>query len=140
MRRVHTALFALLAAHVLLGVARLPGKAIARRVDEVDAYRRLGAARYLLDSAHLDGADAIEWLLQNTDEQAAVLWRWPADGALEFVAALIAPRLLVDERAVPAGATSFAGRTIATGTVPSGARGAVVVQGTEDGGLRLTTR
>ena len=46
----------------------------------------------------------------------------------------------VDERLVPAGATQFAGRAIASGVVPSGARGAVVVQGTSDGGLTLTAR
>lgn len=130
----------LLGAHVALGVARIPGKAVGRRVDEVTAYREQGAAAFLCGRARLGGADELAWLFEHTDAQSVVLWRWPADGALEFTSALLAPRLVVDERLVPAGATRFAGRAIASGVVPSGARGAVVVQGTSDGGLTLTAR
>lgn len=133
-------LLALLGAHIALGVARIPGKVIGRRVDEIEQFRDQGPARYLLGRAQLDGADEIEWLLENTDEDCVVLWRWPAKGALEFVAALIAPRLLVDERHVPEGATRFDGRPIAAGTLPSGRSGQIVVQGTEQQGLLLTTR
>ncbi|HEB53233.1 MAG TPA: hypothetical protein ENI87_08270 [bacterium] len=130
-----TALAVLLGGHLLLGIARLPGRVWQRRVAEVRAYREAGAARFLLERAKLDGADEIEWLLANVPADHVVLWRWPADGALEFVAALLAPRLVVDERAVPDDATTFAGRPIATS-----ANGRIVVQGTEHGGLRIHGR
>ncbi|MEC8253417.1 MAG: hypothetical protein VX044_09400 [Planctomycetota bacterium] len=133
-------LIVLLGAHVALGVTRVPDKVIGRRLDEVAAYREQGAAAFLCGRARLSGAEELTWLLEHTDKQSVVLWRWPADGALEFTSALLAPRLVVDERLVPADATVFAGRPIASGVVPSGARGAVVVQGTPDGGLALTAR
>lgn len=133
-------LLVLLSLHVGLGLVRLPGKVWLRRVEEVADYRAKGAARFLLDSAQLGGAAELEWLLANTDPDSVVLWRWPADGALEFTGALLAPRLVVDDRVVPDGATTFAGRRIATGTVPSGEHGLITVQGTDDGGLRLTVR
>lgn len=133
-------LFALLAAHLLLGIGRLPGKVIARRVDQIGQYDKQGAARFLLERAKIGGADELEWLLQHTDENCVVLWRWPCDGALEFAASLLAPRLVVDERCLPADATTFAERSIAVGTVPSGERGQIVLQGTDSKGLLLTTR
>ncbi len=139
-RRGGAVLLLLLLAHLALGVARLPGKVWSRRCAEIEGYRQQGAARYLLGSARLDGAAAIEWLCANVPPDAAVQWRLPADGALEFVAALIAPRLCVDERHVPAGAESYAGRPLARGTIPGGATGAIVVQGTEAGGLVLRVR
>jgi hypothetical protein len=133
-------LLALLAAHLVLGVVRLPGRVWAQRVEEVGQYRELGAARFLLDRAKIGGADVIEWLLANTAADSVVLWRPPHDGALEFASALLAPRLLVLDGEVPAGATTFVGRHIAQGTVPSGERGLIIVQGTDGGGLRLTVR
>jgi len=132
-------LAALLIAHVALGLARLPGKVVGRRINETKAYREQGAARFLLASAHIGGADELEWLLEHTDERCVVLWRWPAKGALEFASALLAPRLVVDERLVPRDAVQFAGRPIAHGTVPAGTTGRILLQGTEDRGLLLTT-
>ncbi len=133
-------LLAVLALHVLLGLARLPNKVWGRRLDQVDAYRKQGAAEFLLEGARLEGAHVITWIRDHVPADQAVLWRWPADGALEFVAGLIAPRLLVDERAVEAGAELHAGRRLTRGVIPSGGRGLIVVQGTETGGLRLLVR
>ena len=133
-------LVALLVLHVAFGVARLPGRVWMRRIDEVAEYRTKGAVRFLLDSAQLGGAAELEWLLANTPPDSVILWRWPADGALEFAAALLAPRLVVDDRALPGGDSTFAGRDVARGTVPSGATGLITVQGTDDGGLRLLVR
>lgn len=133
-------LLALLGAHLALGALRVPGKVYGRRIADVEAYRRDGAARFLLDSARLGGADELEWLLAHTADDCVVLWRWPADGALEFAAALLAPRLVVDERKVAPGTVRFAGRPIAVGSAPDGATGQLVLQGTDGGGLRLTAR
>jgi glycosyltransferase involved in cell wall biosynthesis len=130
-------LLLLLLAHLAIGIGRLPTKVWARRLEEIADYRAQGAAHYLLDGARLGGADVIEWLTANTAEDSVILWRWPADGALEFTAALLAPRWIVDERCVAAGDTTFAGRPIAHGTLPTGERGLLTVQGTEDEGLEL---
>jgi len=108
-----TLLLALLAAHVLLGAARLPGKVWARRLGDIAAYRDLGAARYFLDDGHLHGAGAIEWLLANTPPDAVVLWRGDSKGALEFAPALLAPRLVVRDDACPPHASRHLDRPLA---------------------------
>ena len=60
---------------------------------------------------------------------------------LEFPPALLAPRLFVDERAVPPGAVTAAGRPLARGVLPDGSSGVLVLQGTADGvGLVLRVR
>lgn len=134
-------LLVLLGAHLALGIGRIPGRVIQRRLDEIHQYEQKGPARFLLEDAKLHGADELEWVLANTAEHSVILWRWPSKGALEFAAALLAPRLVVDERLVSPGATQFAGRTIATGTPPSCTPGLITLQGTgESRGLRLTTR
>jgi len=133
-------LLALLLAHLAIGVGRYPTRVIGRRLAEIELYEQKGGARFLLEDAKIPGAEQLEWLLANTDKDSVILWRWPSDGALEFAAALLAPRLVVDERKVPPGASTFAGRTIASGTTPSGERGLITLQGTEGKGLLLTTR
>lgn len=133
-------LLALLGAHLALGIGRIPSRVMMRRLDEIHEYERKGPARFLLEDAKLQGADELEWILANTDRDSVILWRWPSDGALEFAAALLAPRLVVDERKVDKRATEFAGRTIATGTTPSGDTGQITLQGTEQRGLILTAR
>jgi len=133
------AALALLAAHLLIGILRMPGRVIARRLDEIEQYQQ-GAARFLVDSAKLQGHEPLQWVLANTSEHSVVLWRWPSAGVLEFAAALLAPRLVVDERLVPVGAQQIGGRDIAIGTTPSGEHGLITLQGTETRGLRLTAR
>jgi hypothetical protein len=125
-------LLLLLGAHVVLGVFRLPGKVWGRRLDDIAEYRQKGAARYLLECARLSGADVVEWILQHAAVNTAVLWRGTSRGSLELVPGLLAPRLVVAEDAVPAGATSYQGRTLATGTLPSGQHGVLVVEGRGD--------
>ena len=137
-RAPNLVLFALLGAHLAIGIVRIPSRVISRRLDDIAQHQELGAARFLTESAKLQGADELEWVLANTPANCVVLWRWPADGALEFAAALLAPRLLVDCRQVPAGSTRFADRDIAIGTTPSGEHGLITLQGTDTDGLRLT--
>lgn len=133
-------LLVLLGAHLAIGIARIPGRVIGRRLDEIKLYEDKGAARFLIEDAKIQGTDELEWVLANTDKRSVILWRWPCDGSLEFAAALLAPRLVVDERHVPPGAVKFAGRIIATGTTPSGEHGLITLEGTENKGLILTTR
>ncbi|MFK7739535.1 MAG: hypothetical protein AB8H80_04360 [Planctomycetota bacterium] len=142
--RIGTVLLAVLLAHIALGVARIPGKVYGRRMDDIASYKRQGAARFLLTSAKLEGAEVYEWLLANTAVDSVLLWRWPNQGALEFASTLLAPRLVVDERQVAADAMQFAGRKIARaaldGAPANAAKGQLVLQGTDGGGLVLTTR
>lgn len=104
----------LVAAHVVWGASRAAFRSAPRTAAEIAAYRRDGAERYLLGSAKLDGADAIDWLRQNTPADAVVAWRGEAQGPIEFAAALLWPRLLVaaDDR----NATNRLGRPFARGT------------------------
>lgn len=139
-RKASMLLLALVFGHLAIGIGRLPARVFGRRLDEIELYQHKGAARFLLEDAGLQGAVELEWVLDNTDKRSVILWRWPSKGALEFAAALLAPRLIVDERKVPAGDTQFAGRRIATGTTPSGEHGLITLHGTSAGGLRLTTR
>jgi hypothetical protein len=129
----------LLAAHLVIGVARLPDKVFGKRTAEIAGYRQ-GAAQHLLANARLRGGDALAWLLDAAPSEVAVLLRWPVDGAVEFAPALLSPRLLVDERHVPIGAERAAGRPLFRGTLPDGRRGLVVVHATADGGLALDVR
>lgn len=129
-----------LLAHLVLAVARLPGKVWGRRLADVAAYHAHGAVEFLLTRARLEGVADLAWLVDRAPPDSAVLWRWPADGALEFVSSLLAPRLLIDERLVPPGATAYAGRELARGELPDGTRGTFVVQGTPAGGLVLQVR
>ena len=131
-------LSALVVVHVVWGLARVPGKVIARRIDDVAAYRSRGDAAFLLGNARLKGADAIEWVAANTALDAVVLWEGEPRGALEFPPALLAPRLLVEVRACPPGAVQYAGRTVARGTA-NDRTGAVVLIAADDG-LRVEVR
>jgi hypothetical protein len=108
---------ALVLAHVAWGLARVPTRVVARRLDEVEQFRRSGAIDHFLATRHLQGADAVAWVRDRTGPDAVVLWAGDAGGALEFAPAMLAPRLLVDERSCAHGQTTYAGRPIATGTL-----------------------
>ncbi len=103
-----------LAVHVAWGVARLPGKVIARRAEHVRAFERDGATRALFDANGLAGADAIDWLLAHTAPDAVVAWAGDETGAMEFAPALLWPRLVVAAEALGAG-ERWCGRAIARG-------------------------
>jgi hypothetical protein len=135
----------LLAAHLAFGLLRIPGKVISRRGDDIDRYRREGAARFLLDNARLSGAETIEWLCTNVPANAVVLWRGESRGPFEILAGLIAPRLLVAEGSVGPAARQWhspgglGDRPLASGTLPDGRSGILVVEAREQG-LTLQVR
>jgi hypothetical protein len=93
--RWSNALLALLLVHLLWGLARTPSRALARRGEDIAAFRRQGDAAFLFADAALDGADAILWLRAHTPPGARIAWRGADRGAIEFAAALLWPRLLV---------------------------------------------
>lgn len=122
-----TLLLALLGAHVVLGMLRLPGKVWARRLDEIATYQQKGPAGFFLDTAHQHGAEVVEWLLANTPPDAVVLWRGESKGALEFVPSLIAPRLLVREQSASHGSARYLDRPLARLATANGELGPVLV-------------
>lgn len=130
---------ALLGAHVLWCAARVPGRVIARRADDVASHRQLGRARFLLTRPGVAGADAVEWLLANVPDDAVVLWRGDSKGALEFAPALLRPRLLVAEAACAPEAREHRGRRLATRRDAAGTERVLVLEGL-GADLRLVER
>jgi hypothetical protein len=124
--------------HAIWGVARIPGKVVIRRVGDVRDYQQEGAAHYFFNNGRLVGADAIAWLRENTPEQSVVLFDGPRLGAMEFLPALLEPRLFVSIKHCDPGSESFAGRPIARGE-KGGLRGAVVVNA-DRGSIRIEVR
>lgn len=126
-------LVALVAAHLALGLARVPTKVWAKRLGEIAEYRARGPVRYHLDNAHHQGAGAVEWLLDHTPEDAVVLWRGQWKGAFEFASALLAPRLLVHESFAPRADEPAPGLPApARGPLPDGRTGTFVLVATGD--------
>lgn len=113
--------------HLAWGLARVPGKVVARRLDDVRTFATDGDASALFAASGLDGADVIAWVRAEAPPHAVVLWRGAEVGAIEFAAALLWPRLVVRAAAV-GDASTHAGRTIATATL-AGRRGRIVLVG-----------
>ncbi|MBL9076606.1 MAG: hypothetical protein JNL08_03830 [Planctomycetes bacterium] len=89
---------ALLLAHLVWGLARVP-RVTARRAADIADYRQRGAADYLLADARLDGAPAIAELAARTGAGQRLGRRGTDRGVVEFAAALLWPRLLVTANA-----------------------------------------
>jgi hypothetical protein len=105
--------WAVLLGHVGLVVVRLPMTVFDRRFGQVAAFRAEGQAHYLFRTSGRDGVAAVDELLRSTPADAIVAWRGDAHGAVELAPALLWPRLLVDERALPPAAATFLGRPVA---------------------------
>jgi hypothetical protein len=131
MTRVARCIGILIVAHAIWGIARIPGKVVMRRVDDVMSYRQDGPARFLFRKNGLAGAEVIAWLRQNTPEQSVVLFDGPRLGAMEFPPALLAPRLFVSTQHCDPASETFVGRPVARGEI-DGRTGAVVVHSARD--------
>lgn len=107
---------ALVLIHVGWGLLRVPDEVVGSRVDDIAGYRQQGEVERLFDANHLDGAATVSWVRGHAAPDSVVLWSGSELGAMEFAAAFLWPRLVVDEhRCVDA--TTFAGRKIAVATV-----------------------
>lgn len=122
---------ALVLIHIAWGAARVPGRVVGRRLEDVRAYRGEGAARYLLRSSGMRGEDAIEWVLENTPPNSAVLWRGSKLGPLEFAPTLLAPRLVVHVSRGRGRPERYAGAPLARATL-DGREGIVTLVGDGD--------
>ncbi len=112
--------------------ARVPHSVVVKRATEIGQYRSVGGPRFHLDNKFRSGARWVEWILAHVPEDAVVLFRGEQRGALEFVPALVFPRLLVAAAGVPAGQDSFAGRSIARGQIDGLGEGQLVLVGAVD--------
>jgi hypothetical protein len=73
--------------------------------------------RFHLDTPHLQGADAVEWVLAHAQPDGAVLHRGAGSGAIEFVPALLWPRLVYAEWAEAADDAGRPRRPLARGPI-----------------------
>ncbi len=102
-----------LLAHLGLGLLRIPKKAWLARIAEVRRYEREGPVRFHLKVYGEESIRAIERVLEESPPASVVLFRGEWRGPLEFAPALLHPRLVVREHALPPGATSYHGRPLA---------------------------
>lgn len=131
-RRANVVLATLVIAHVGFSFARTPHSAVLQRIEDIDEHRGRGAVRYHLDNKYRRGATAVQWILDNVPEDGVVPFRGTLKGSLEFVPALVWPRLLVALDAIDPGETRFVGRPIASGVLPDGSTGRIVLVGRGD--------
>lgn len=104
-----------LAAHLVLGALRVPKKAWRDRAAEIARYERLGPIRFHLGKAYGEATVRAVERLRATPRDSAVLFRGSRRGPIEFVPALLWPRLLYEASAVRPGARRVHGRPIARG-------------------------
>lgn len=127
-----------LGAHLLFGLLRLPHAAYHKRMAQIASRRGLGDLAYHLRFSSQSVA-ALAWLRDHTPTDAVVLFRGPWQGALEFAAPLLQPRLLYAEAAMPTGIQTMFGRPLARGSLPEG-EGLMVLVAAVDQPLRLQLR
>jgi hypothetical protein len=111
---LHLLLWAALAAHLAMGLGRVPASVFGKRLAEVSAWQCEGPAHYLFRTTSLTGVGAVDELLRVTPADAVIVWRGETKGPMEFAAALLWPRLLIAEQSLPADATRWQGRPVAS--------------------------
>lgn len=138
MRAPATIVLALLGVHVALGALRVPTVVVGRRCADVAKFTERGAVRFHLDTEHRHCAEAVEWLLANVPETGIVLYRGDSKGAVEFVPALVAPRLLVRDAECPANVDTWNGHSLARRAAADGGRVLVLIANGDE--LRIEDR
>ncbi len=120
----------LVGAHLVWGLARLPGKVVSRRATEIVTYQKAGPEAWFFRGDAMQGEEVIRWLREHTPEACVVVWEGERLGAMEFAVGLLTPRFFVraDEAERVAEAT---GLPIATAEM-DGRRGRVTVTATRE--------
>ena len=85
----------MVAAHLTWGLARLPGKVVDRRVEEVVLYHKVGPESWFFRGDKMQGGEVITWIRKNTPTACVISWEGERLGAMEFAAALLSPRFFV---------------------------------------------
>lgn len=120
-------LLALLAGHVAVCVARIPHAVFWKRWTEIQAYQAEGDLENLFRRAELEGADVVRWLQANTPERSAILFAGEIKGAMEFAAAALDPRILVNSALVAPDSHAARGFPFAVGTLAGRGTGELVL-------------
>jgi hypothetical protein len=108
----------LLTAHLVLAGLRVLPKHWNKRAEEIQRYQTEGRySFYFREFANEDG-QIFAWLAANTPLDGVLLWRGEWRGVLEFAPALLWPRLLVAESAVPVGTSRWYDRHVIDGALP----------------------
>lgn len=126
--RLRLLLVLLLPAHLAFSIARLPHAAYAKRLRHLGEWERLGPIGFHVGRTWPEAARTLSWLAQHAPEDAVVLYEGHWKGLLEFVPALLRPRLVYAAAAVAPGATRVGDRPIAGGTLPNGQTGTWVLK------------
>ena len=122
----------LLVAHVGWGLARVPTKVWAKRLDEIEQFESEGPSGFFLDNEHRRGGPALQRLCDTNPQDRIVLWRGEWKGAMEFVPAVVAPRLVVHESAWPSDPARWRDYEPARITDSSGVERTAVIIGATD--------
>ena len=130
-------LIAALLLHLAFVVVRMPRVAWHKRAQRIELYRAKGAARYHLERNYPREASIIEWLVANTSPSSVILYRGPQKGVVEFLPALLFPRLIVRQ---PVGLIPemIAGRKPARGKLERAGEGIIVLVA-DGNGFKLET-
>ena len=134
---VRRCLVAALLIHLVFVVVRMPRVAWQKRAEQIESYRVKGGARFHLEKEYPQEARMIAWLAANTSPNSVILYRGPQKGVLEFVPALLFPRLIVrqPEGAIP---KTISDRELARGQYESSGEGIFVLVA-DGSGCKLET-
>ncbi len=131
-------------AHLLFGVQRIETNAFPKRLEHVSMIHDKGMIHFHLRRLSPDSVPVLEFIAENTPENAVVLFRGEPRGILELAVGLLSPRLLYQDSAIPAGAKTIHGRPVSRVTHPRLGTGTLVLvaRKTVDGEevLELTLR
>ncbi|HMQ21173.1 MAG TPA: hypothetical protein PKE00_01710 [Planctomycetota bacterium] len=86
----------LLIATLVFSIARLPHATWRKRLAQVRDFEELGTVGYHVGRTWPGTARIVQWLCENTTEDAVILWRGTWQGPIEHVAASIGRRLIFD--------------------------------------------
>jgi hypothetical protein len=104
----------LVVGHVGFGLVRFPVGAIQKRAESVAEWRRLGADGWCFRKADAETRAVARWLVEQVGPRDLVRYDGSQQGALQLLAPLLCPALLVhhgSDAAWPAGRPEFAPRT-----------------------------
>ena len=135
-------LLVLVLAHIGFCVARWPAGTIAKRAKSIHHHEQLGAAGWHYRHFDEETRRIANWLDASVPPDHVVLFDGERQGALQLLAPLLYPRLLVESRA-RRGDRDSAGRAVFQSRppwMPSTPEGTLVVSGRRGAGLRLEWR
>ncbi len=115
--------FLLLVVHLVWAAVRIPRSVFSKRLVEIHQFQEHGSLAFFHGKAPYQGLRDVEWLLAHSPDDCVVLWQGEYKGAFELLSCIARPRLFVHDTAVPADASMFLGRPLASGELADGRKG-----------------